>query len=150
METSRVRYEIAYDKTKQSVIVYPQWRGTRPNHLVIGDYTPENPQADFDEYRGELGEVIREALKRVGQHDPYAFKITVTPLDGGDDFVAREADGMLARVPVEDQVPVSGTKSVAEATHEELQKAEPVPHVAAGLPKGLPEKRTPKKATKKK
>lgn len=128
MEASRVRYEIAYDKTKQTVIVYPQWRGTRPNYHVIGEYTPDNPQADFDEYRGDLGEAVRDALKRVGELDPYPFKIIVTPLNGDDEFVAKEWGGPLARVPVEDQVPVSENKTVAEARKEELEKAEPVPH----------------------
>lgn len=130
MEQSRVRYEIAYSKTAQTVAVYPQWRGARPNFQVIGDFTPENPRGEFDEYRSELGEAIRHALARVGELDPEPFKITIVPLDGSDEFTPKEWGGPLKRVPLEDQVPVSANKTVAQATAEELENGTPEPHAS--------------------
>lgn len=79
--TDRISYAIAYDKTRQLVIVYPQWRGQRPNFQQIGEYKPRNPRANLEDYAQELGEAVGQAMVRVGQEiEPY--KITVTPLDG--------------------------------------------------------------------
>lgn len=129
-ESSRVKYEISYDKTKQLVLVYPQWRGTRPNAHVIGEYTPENAQASVEDYREELGEAIQHALGTVGETDIEPWEIRVTPLDGSKDFVAKEAQGPLKRVALEDQVPVSGNVTAAQAAQTEEQNGEPIPHAS--------------------
>lgn len=130
MEASRVRYEIAYDKTKQTVIVYPQWRGTRPNFHVIGEYTPDNPQAKVEEYVDELADEIRAALERVGELSLDPFKVMITPLNGDPEFMGKDWNGPLERVPLKDQVPVSANKTAAQAAHEEEEKGEPVPHAS--------------------
>lgn len=127
-ETSRVKYEIAYDKTRQSVIVYPQYRGTRPNHHVIGEFTPKNAHDEFETYREDLGEAIRLALQRVGELDTDAWSITITPLDGSPDYHAKDASQPLKRVPVEDQVAVGSGRTAAEAAVAEEENGDPVPH----------------------
>lgn len=129
-ETSRVSYEIAYDKTRQSVIVYPQYRGTRPNHHVIGNFAPENPHDDFETYREDLSEAVVNALARVGELDTDAWSITVTQLNGGPDYHAKQAEAPLAKVPVEDQVAVGSGRTAAEAAEQEQENGEPVPHAS--------------------
>lgn len=127
MEQNKVLYEIAYDKTRQSVIVYPKWRGARPNHQVIGDFEPENPRANLEDYYQELGEAITEALARVGEPSYEPFSITVTPLDGTKDVTLKDIRAPLERVPVEDQVPVGLNRTVAEATAAEQEQGTPEP-----------------------
>lgn len=123
MESSRIKYEIAYDKTRQLVLVYPQWRGARANTHAIGEYTPENPRANLEDYINELAEAITQALARVGEElDPY--KVMITPLDGTKEVMAKDFGGPLRRVPLEDQVPVSATTTVAMAKAEEDEVGE--------------------------
>lgn len=129
-ESSRLKYEIAYDKTKQLVLCYPQWRGTRPNAHVIGEYTPENAQAELDEYQSDMGEAVRDALARVGELDVDAWEIRVTPLNGDKEFVAKEISGPLKRVPVEDQVPVTEGTTAGAAVEAERENGEPIPHAS--------------------
>ena len=129
-ETSRAKYEIAYDKTRQSVIVYPQFRGTRPNHHVIGEFQPDSAHDEFDSYRIDLGEAVRDALARVGELDVDAWGIHVTPLDGTPAFQAKEPQEPLKRVPKEDQVAVGSGRTAAEAAVEEHENGEGIPHAS--------------------
>lgn len=131
-DSNRVQYEIAYDVTRQQVIVYPQWRGTRPNFHVIGTYQPENPRADLTEYVKELGETISDALLRVGQPSIEPFKVMITPLDGSPEVMAKDFRGSLERVPVEDQVAVGAGTTAAQAVEEEQQNGTPeeIPSIA--------------------
>lgn len=127
-ESSRIKYEIAYDKTRQLVLVYPQWRGPRANTHSIGEYTPENPRANLEDYVDELAQAITDALARVGQElDPY--KVMITPLDGSPEVQAKDFGGPLRRVPVEEQVPVGAdtTAAMAKAEEDEKGEGEPVP-----------------------
>lgn len=129
-ESSRLKYEIAYDKTKQLVLVYPQWRGTKPNAHVIGEYVPEDPHADFEDYKSDMGEAVRKALARVGEVDADPWEIRVVPLDGSDEIVAKESTGPLKRVPVEDQVPVGGDTTAAQSVTAEREHGEPQAHAS--------------------
>jgi hypothetical protein len=127
MEQSKVLYEIAYDKTRQTVIVYPKWRGPRPNHQVIGEFTPENPRANLEDYYQDLGKEIELSLARVGEPSYEPFRITITPLDGTKEVMLKDIRAPLERVPVEDQVPVGLNRTVAEATAAEQEQGTPEP-----------------------
>ena len=94
-ETSdRVSYAIAYDKIKQLVIVYPQWRGQRPNFQQIGEYKPENPRTNLKDYVAELNRAVDNAMLRAGQGID-SYKVTITPLDGTADIVAKDFGGPM-------------------------------------------------------
>lgn len=124
-ETSdRVLYAIAYDKTRQLVLVYPVWRGARSNTQVIGEYAPDNPRANLEDYSAELAEAVTNALARVGQ-DIEPYEVRVTPLDGTKEVVAKELGGPIMRVPKKEQVPVSANTTVAMATAEEEENGTP-------------------------
>lgn len=127
MEQSQVKYGIAYDKTRQLVIIYPVWRGNRPNTHVIGEFTPENPRGNIEDYINELGQAVIDALARVGELDIDAFEVRITPLDGSKEFIARELKSPLRRVPIEDQIPVSLKTTISQARTKEAESGEGEP-----------------------
>ena len=129
-ESSRAMYEIAYDKTRQSIIVYPQYRGTRPNHHVIGTFQPENAHDDFENYREELSEAVVNAMARVGELDMDAWSIRITMLNGDPDYQAKKATEPLKRVPLEDQVAVGSGRTAAEQATLESENGEAQPHAS--------------------
>lgn len=159
-EESRVKYEIAYDITRQLVIVYPQWRGARANTQVIGEYAPKNPRANVEDYVDDLADTIRESLARVGQLDLDPFKVMITPLDGTPEVMAKDFGGPLRRVTIKDQVPVGANTTVAQAAQEESEKGEGEPQPSQVTKKVVeatdenqfegPQKPEPKRAATKK
>lgn len=124
-DESRVMYEIAYDVTRQLVIVYPKWRGRRPNTQTIGEYAPENARADLGEYVADLGNTISDALARVGQSSIEPFKVMVTPLDGSPEVMIKDFRAPLEKVPVDEQVAVGAGVTAAMAVDQEEKNGTP-------------------------
>ena len=90
MKDKPIKYEIALSLGNQLIVVYPTWKGPRSGTTVIGEYAPENPRSNLSHYTPQLYAAIQEALLTVGIADYDAFRIMVTPLEGGREVMLKD------------------------------------------------------------
>lgn len=84
------RYQIAYSKTQQVISVFPEGDAPSSGHQLIGDFSIDDANADFEVYEDDLAEAIEDALAYVGQTDLSGWLIKVKTYKEGEQVPDRQ------------------------------------------------------------
>ena len=79
MKDETKKYRIVLFPDSLTIQVLPSWKGQPSGSVGVGEFIPDNPRANLEEYFGKLVQHIHEVLptSMVGK-----YNVNIHPLDG--------------------------------------------------------------------